>query len=647
MKNMIKLTIAVITVFIAASCAPPVEISDFDWKSANAANDTTKNSVYDHTDFAPDASITDKRYSTTTANTIISIDVDITFPTFADVLRGEITEAALGFITFHLFTPSATDFTADTLSAAIPFSLEKRLGEKVSVRLTTSINTDNKYSSLIFRVDGKKYTYNHGQRLDIDDNGKIEAVYDDEYIQELKINGTGSGDEDTGYAGPASYAKQGFSFQSLLSVSTYATAAEAPATPTVNEFFFTGTGTTTNSNTLQVVQIGNIESTTTDAQKAAFKDAGDTLARGIKLQKLNGAAWTDAGSAEYEAPATTGYAYIVIKSVTFDHLATYRLIWTGSAPTESAGTYYGVKVRLYINDSNDRPLNQTQVVGSGKLTPVNTGLTSFIEDSDFDTYVSAGLSSWDSFDKNTVVKVELNEGYYWKTTPALADFKKSFQVVYSNAKDGNGDPIAPSNTSDDLVYVDVKGIEFKAEGSAIEGGTEKGKNVLYITLDPNFVYGDIAYQNWAIKDAAYKKYQSYQTAKSQYDTDLDKYHQYVEDKAAYDTALAEWESRRDAWVAAGQDEDPVETRDPDDYPPTGTDDPKPVAPTVVTKPTEPDYVPSASDPGPEPAQGSSLYFRINDDISISDNATNEDVLFFGSAGNNGAFYDFFAFYKAL
>ena len=664
-KASLIVTIAVIAA-LAFSCAPPLEETGYDWDAANAKHDPAQNSGYTLSDFTPSASITN---TTADSGTITAFAIDITFKPSADVLRGEITAASLGFITFHTFTKNATDdLTADTLSAAIPFTLENRAGDKVTVKLTTTINTASAYSNLIFRVDGKKYTYGNGLRLDIDGNGKIEAVYDDFYTQELNVSGTGSGTKATGYRGPAYTPKFDVSISSVFSSSSfdlddYETAAEAPATPSVNEFFFTGNGTTTNSNTLQVAQIGYIYSTTTDAREAYYKDIGDTLAKGIKLQKLNGTTWADVKTAEYDdaAPSSNPVSwstYIVIKGVTFDHLATYRVIWTGSANTETSGTYYGVKVRLYIDDGNAaRPLNRTQVVGDD-ITPVNGNLASFI--SSFSSYGNAAPYSFDSEGKNVVLRVLLN-GYYWKTTPALADFKKSFQIVYSNATDNNGDPIAPGNTNPALAYVDVSKIEYKAEGSAIVGGVEKGKNVLYITLDPKFVYDPnaaAAHQNWLTStynpwEAASHAYQQYQSALQQYNAD----------KQQYDTAKAAWDLLDTAyqpyatWLAActayeaaggtvGDGGDGTDTdglNDPGEWTDPIPQDPgtAPVAPTAPT---------TVSPPGPEPTytgpKGTDLYFRVNDDISISDNAaTNPTVFIFGNPDNFA--YDYFEFYPVF
>jgi hypothetical protein len=677
MKNLTKrvkqasqITLAVIAVFIAASCAPPVEISDFDWNSANAGKDPAQNSGYTLSDFTPTASITDTTYSTTAGqtDTITAFAIDITFKPSADVLRGEITAAALNFITFHTFTKNATDdLTADTLSAAIPFTLEKRAGETISVKLTTTIDTAAAYSDLLLRVDGKKYTYGNGLRLDIDENGKIEDKYDDEYIiRTLAINGSGGGTRTyaSSYNGPARIAKAGRSissvFSSPFSIDDYATTAEVPATPSVNQFFFTGTGTTTNSNTLQVAQIGYISSTTSNAGKAYYKDIGDTLAKGIKLQKLNGTTWADVKTAEYDDAAPAGNpaswdTYIVIKGVTFDHLATYRVIWTGSANTETSGTYYGVKIRLYISDGNGRPLNQTEVIGDD-ITPVNPRLTNFFPSYYYNSFVKTTADSYDSEGKNVVLKVKLPSSpeLYWKSV-SLADFKKSFQVVYS--LDGN----YVWNGTSDLVYIDVSKIEYKAEGSAIVDGVEKGKNVLYITLDPSFVFdvnANAAYQNWLTNtrypwEADNNAYQQYQSDLQQYNWDMQ---QYNWEKQQWDSSYLSdyntWISDCTAYEAAGGevgdggsfDTDSDGTDDlfdpdfwPNPYPPVEPTNPSPVSPPNPNDGVGPQYYTS---------KGIDLYFRVNDSISVSDNApTNEQVYFFGSTDNFA--YDFFEFYSVF
>jgi hypothetical protein len=656
-KHASLITLAVVAIFLAVSCAPPLEETGYDWKDANATRDATKNSGYNASDYAPTATIKTTYGTGAAENTIIEIDVNITFPDRADVLRSEITQAALGFITFHTFTKATASLTADELSAAIPFTLENRTGNVVSVKLTTSINTAAAYSSLLLRVDGKKYTYDHGLRLDIDANGKIENIYDDQFIRTLTINGKGSGTEAYYYVGPAYYAKVDVNFSNLPYVSTETT---APANPAVNEFFFTGTGQSTNSNTLRVASIGTITSTSSAEWKAFCADVGSTLAKGIKLQKLNGTTWADAGSAEYDdaapTPSSTSWSsYIVIKGVTFDHLATYRIIWTGSANTETTGTYYGVKVRLYIDDGDARPMNRTQVVG-GTITPVNSKLASFISGNFFASNATITANSYDSEDRNVVLKVDLtNSGLYWKTV-ALADFKKSFYVVYSL---GGG---SVSNGASDLVYVDVKDVKFEAEGSAIVGGTEKGKNVLYITLDPNFVFdvtAGSAYQNWL--NTTYKTwkdaddaYQQYQQDSSDYADALSTYNQ------AKTTAQNQFNTDLQNWKDVGGDD----TTDPITLPTDGegNDIPIPVlqdyldgveylnpgtAPVDPGAPgPEPFYTSDGTQSGTPKSKGTDLYFRVNDGISVSDNAaTNPTVYIFGNPNNFA--YDFFEFYSVF
>ena len=692
MKNFTKvklasllITLAVIAVFIAVSCAPPLEETGYEWKDANATRDGTQNSGYSVNDYVPSANIIGTpTYSTTagTTNTITSIDVTITFPARADVLRGAITKDSLGFITFHTFTKNATDdLKADTLSAEIPFTLENRTGNTVTVKLTTSINTANAYSDLLLRVDGKTYTYDHGLKLDLDGNGKIESPYDDEYIIGLTIPNTppstGSGTKTvySSYYKPGRIGSYDISISSVLSylsIDDYATAGDVPsnASTTPNTFYFTAKGESTNTNTLRVATIGYITvtpagSATTDERIAYYKDVGENLAKGIKLQKLSGTTWTDAGTAEYDGTAPTGnpasyQTYIVIKNVKFDHLAAYRLIWTGSANTETTGNYYGAKVRLYINDGDARPLNRTQVVGD-EITPVNPRLSQFLPSYYFSYAVTTAVYSYDSENKNIVLKVNLGDiGYYWKNL-ALADFIKSFKVVYSK----NGGSVYEGTT--DLVYVDVKDIKFEAEGAiaAPPVGTEKGKNVLYITLDPNFVFdvnANVAYQNWLTNtrypwEAAYNAYQQYLSDYAQWTSQNTAYQQARNNAYnQWDTANNNWQAGYNTWLESnpsGSEQDYIDDAsvaprpNVDDYYATveylnpGNPPIDPGAPG-----NEPYYTSNGTQWGTPISKGTDLYFRINDGISVSDNATtNPDVYIFGNPDNYA--YEYFEFYEVF
>jgi len=501
MKNFAKVNIAlaVIVIFAAVSCAPEVEITDYDWSDVKASRDPTQNGG-DQQVTPPTASITDTTYSATAVNTITGFDITLTLDQRSDVFKkGEIKKADLDFITFHTFTKPASGaaFDAvDTLSSPITFTLEKVVGNELSLKLTTSIDTAAQtYSDIIMRVDGKKYTYDGGTRLDVDTNGRIEDVYDDEFIRTLSVSGTGGGIKVPSYIGRG---------QKALSIALPAVIAvdsiPATATPSTkaNEFEFVGTAQTTNgSKAWYAIRCGFITSTTSTAEKDYIHDWYGALAKGIKLQKLSasGDRWEDYKTAEYDsevrssstfASDNSGYTYIVFKDVSFDHFATYRLIWTGGAYTETTGTYWGVKQRLYVSNGSSggaARYTRTQVAGAHE-TVVNENRHMTIPST---LNLTTKAYSYDSEGRNVVLTVELGKDggdqYFWNST--VEDIKKSLKVLYSTQSLASA-----SDTTPNLIEVDVVKVELKDEydggGAAVTAANPTGNNVLYITLDPNF-----------------------------------------------------------------------------------------------------------------------------------------------------------------
>jgi len=495
MKKLIKIiTLAVVVTLVAVSCSPEVEVTDYDWSEVNAQFDPARQGNQIANQW-PTAGTPALEYSSTALNTIVNIKIDITIPTRADIHKKTVTTAALtDIISFYSYTKATTPLTVDTLSDPIPYTLEKTLGNIFSIKLTTSINTALAYSNILMRVDGKKYTYAHGLRLDVDNNGRIEDVYDDWSFTPINITGNGGGPKiSAAYIGTG---HKGHSFTLPAAPVTGISSENTGYTPTpnppyANEFFFTGTGTSTNTNDWYIqhesIYGSSATTPTTAAEIALIDDLGETYAKGIKLQKLTGDTWTDIASAEYDPTIRSninytvitgggsGYTHFVFKDITFEHLTAYRTIWTGSAYTETSGEYYGVKQRLYVYTgsapSGVSLYTRTQVA-TAHATPVNSKLLVFAP-YNFSS-LNTTLESCDSEEKNVVIKVKLGiynlEGQFYWNLVTLEEFKKSFQVVYAGSSNNFTNL---SNTSTNLFYVDVKNVEFNDEEALI-------------TLDPNF-----------------------------------------------------------------------------------------------------------------------------------------------------------------
>jgi len=497
MKNLTKvkftsliIAIAAIVVFAAVSCAPVVEPTDYDWSAVNAQNDPTRTGGnVDPDDYAP--SITDggaifaKDTDGNDTSTVIGLEIDVTFPSQADVLRGEITAASLDFLSFWTFknaSPVPPPYTASPLVSSYSFTVENRKGNTVTLKITINPGIDMSAATapdgFVMRVDGKKYTYSHGLKLDIDRNGKIESPYDDWYD-------VGYGN---GYVEPGQRDNLNLTLPGFPTINTRAATWTLPNPLRPDDYFnFIGTATTTNPNTYYVTYRAFNE-TTSAAEKAYYNDLGGAFARNgaIKLQKLNGATWTDVKAAVYDstvrntgsgiavdttAATWNGNTHFVFSDISFEHGATYRIIWEGSAYTETTYEYYGVKQRVYVGTASNAARYTRTIVLGNSLTVNNSNVINFtggFPDAQYSRY------SYDSDDKNNVLKIELSS-MFWSSI-SEADFIKSFKVVYSRSG-------TPGNTDTSTVEVDIKSIKFADERPT--GSTPAGNNVVYITLDPN------------------------------------------------------------------------------------------------------------------------------------------------------------------
>jgi len=703
MKNFIKITVlAAITLFIALSCAAPgIEFTDFDWTTANAENDPSRNSGLNASGVIPTVGITETTTAVGNTDTITGFKIKITFPKNADVLRSEITAASLDFITFHTYTNATTVLKEDSLSNALSFTLENRIKDVVTVKLTANINTANAFSDLVMKIDAKKYTYNHGLRYDVDSNGKIEDIYDDFIFvtnggaNYLQVSGSGT------KAGAFTAPGQVIDNETAVTLENFpAITLEGPGTintTVANDFRFAGVVTKTNSNTLFVASIGY--NTGGDAEAAAwntyYKDIGDTLAKGIKLQKYTNSDWAEEGTAVYVGQNTDDTSIqgsIVIRNVSFEHLATYRLIWTGDAYTQTSNTYYGVNQRLYITNGYDpynpnpiypdplaKRFTRTQIPGDIQ-TIVNGNSIAFVDNTQFKISVEVSLDSYDSAGKNNVLKVVLPDGgsvadqYFWNKIDKDV-FKKSFKLAYSysNALDS-------SIISGDIVYIDIVDIDFQARDWANPTSGPLGTNVLLITLDPNFKLplnsviggglnftGNIsqafnAYRVYAsVMDQWQVDYAEWEEKRDQYNNArLEAYDQFISDNQEY----SYWENiSHPAWEALEPgllnpaDPDYLDKDDPGYTSEQGYIDwlaAEPQAP-FSSSPVLQDYYDIAEaqfpNPGTAPTQPSggspkrhkSLYFVIDKGISVSNKDNPVETQFFGSA-NSGSIFDFVEFY---
>jgi len=578
--------------FAAVSCAPPIEFSGYDWDAVNAGEDPTRtNGQGANVIGGPSASITEVDVSTTNSDLITAIYIDIEFAgTRADILRDAITQETLNFITFHTFTKAATDFTEDKFSDPIPFVFDKRLGDTIQVKLSpVSIDTSGDFSNILMRADAREYTYAHGLRLDHDQNGKIEDVYDDWYEKEIPFSAVGLTPTIVNYAGIGQQFTIGsvdrfISLPDVSAIIAQITSLGGSSTDP-NVFYFSGSGETTNNNSWFFTLADT--SGYSDKEKEFLKDMAEVLLPGIELQNLSGGTWTKVASPVYEVLSGTDSAGLAFKDFSFSHLVPYRVIWTGNAYTETTKNYYGVKQRVYVEcgaGNFAEHLRKTEVFRD-YATPHNNTLLKFFEiNRDFTT--SAVIQTFNVEGRNLVLTLKLEDigngqgPYFWNKV-SLEDFKENFKIAYSVSGGYYVEnPVTHASTfvafdadtifnASDLVYVDVENIRYGRD--VPPGTTADGDNVLYITFDPNFRLpvksgsaisqvanfnqvnaAQLAYQKYAIENAEYtawyqqnEDFNNYSDAMNAYNSE---HTQWITEHATWVTEHAQWETEHAAWL---------------------------------------------------------------------------------------------------
>jgi hypothetical protein len=476
MKNLFKLiTIAVIAA-LAFSCAPEVDVSDYDWTAANARNDASKSDSQDAFNISVIGG----------AATAKNPQVTITFPAQSDFLRASSIETGLKeFLTVYNYEAIAPDTNGNdgkinALTAAVGYSLVNRAGNSVTIEVDKDY-TGSTYSGLVLKIDGTKYKHSQGLLVDRDKNGKAgEAGYDDLWLTKAVTGATVSG-----WVAPGNRNWEIEITMGASSAPTWPSATSTtsdPFTITAAELTLTGINSTTNG-------------------KAIYAEIAGLVTNNIKIEKLgtNGTWTAESATAVYDAD-TYGVDAIVFKDFTLTHVAVYRITWKGSANLTSSGEYFGVKQRIAVTgdvpDTNSSPYDTREA--QYNLTQVSTQPNG-INNPDIASYIdsaSAGFQTtryaYDSNNRNVVLDVTVPfmgtsltgtdpyVGLDSAVIGSLSRFKESFKIVYSAS------PVDFRNAAN-LTYINitkVEGISDNFPGSTTSQGIKK----LRITLDPAFEF---------------------------------------------------------------------------------------------------------------------------------------------------------------
>jgi hypothetical protein len=464
MKTLIKITaLAVLAALAAFSCVPEAELSGVDWSEVNSKYNSGKNSspVFP-TGFDISSALSTEEGA---AN-----ELDLTFPVVSDFLRNS-SEASIQsglrqFLSFHHFTKSTDVGKVDTLEPALPYIYVKRNGNVITVKLNkTFVETD---SSVIMKIDGTKYTFGNGNKLDLRNRGKSgETGYDDFYA-EIDVYGA---------TGPTDFTGPQFLDWRLTLSSLYESPSNATEAPPL---FFE--------------QIATLS--LPEADYDTYTTVSNQLKSGLKIQRFKNGAWGDVSGTtiNYESLLSSSRSFYVRSlALTFEEFVPFRVVWEGSAPIITSAEYFGLKQYIKIVGANTP---SSAAPAWYRTSRVNGSVSNTVWYNTYDGRRFRATEPFvinvakDSHRQNVVIEVLFGSVTYG-TPPAtywLKDFnsnKQKFKDNFKIAYYSNGGSNANSFTSqNDVVYIPIKDFEFFSHNP--EGLADVGLNAIRITLDPNY-----------------------------------------------------------------------------------------------------------------------------------------------------------------
>jgi len=481
---------AVLTVFIAVSCAPDASETNYNWKNVNKQYDPANTTSVANPSISAGFTESDNG----------NIWVTLTFPERADVLKKksveDIEKELKTFLSFHTFSnPVDIDWqdkgVISILDDAISYKVYLRQGANITIEVVMSYSAVNSALfpiSWIAKFDGQKYTYANGQKMDVDRN-EIggEAVYDDLYLP----NG--------GY-GPLVFYTPGHR-------GWYVFLPDLPSNTSLSGQWPTTTSTTTSAVdfTAAYIYLNGLNTTTSESSKAIHKEIADILGSSIKLQKFSGSSWTDVSAAVY-SPTDTDAGGIVIgvdrlffKNVTLEHNTRYRIRWTGNTHLQSNSTYFGVKQRIYISGNSPTSANNKQRYNFTDVVSATTAYTNagIVPTAEITASPVVEVYSQNFNGNNVIIKLTFpiigtsidhaSDPYVGLSQLSKEEFKKAFKIVYRRGVTGNWDITTPGVR--DVIYVDIDDVKFAAEGRLPDDSANNTNlnNVVYITLNENYV----------------------------------------------------------------------------------------------------------------------------------------------------------------
>jgi hypothetical protein len=549
LNTVIKITaLAVIAAFAAMSCGPEVELTGVDWGAVNAGSNSEKNTSsgngrdtrFDADTFTVKVFVPPMKSEAGTAGSWVAgglssssfqtdpdtnplrDTIEIEFPNDSDFLKKNLTgdsllKALKEFLSFHNYTNPEYDGTGwshlgkvSTLSDPLDYVLAEaphpqRSGNLVYLKFTAKPKDT---SNVIMKIDGTKYTYDNGNKMDISDRGRPgkDPLYEDVW---QVITVTPTADPVGTWSFPTTYAQPG-NIGWSLSLSTLSFPAEVVGSGRIRSI--------QENKGLEVTDIAiaslGLSGTPSDGTsetngviEALYQTVADQiLASGtFKVQTYDSATkkWNDAaGAIEYHgANAIAGKRYrgnFYLGSFKYNDLEPVRVVWAGNnnQPIITADEWNGVKQWIKIYSAATSPEGDSKHEYGRKTVYTDISMIYTIPESPHlrftagTKYLSSEVYSQDPFGKNVIIDITFGGILYGSNTPAtyywlneydLKTITDNFKIAYYSG-DNKGPSGAFENHSD-VLYIPIKAVSYE------KVGRDNGMNTMRVTLDPNYKAG--------------------------------------------------------------------------------------------------------------------------------------------------------------
>jgi len=470
-KKFVKIAlIAAIAALTAPGCKPEIPEPHNEW--FDDYNEQFDGSAYiDNTESNPKFDIS---YSISTGSDRVNT-VTITFPKTADMLKLANPETELKrFLSFWTINLDAFVDTGDvsSLDELRGWTLQKSINNRLVIDLKTIFTPP--CSGVVVKIDGTKYTYSNGKKMDRDGNGITgEKHYDDFYDYYDKFLPA----ETDAYHRPV-FVQPGNRGWTITLAAIPNTAPGFPAT-----------GGTIDTAIAADLPLASFPENSTLGITQADRDAILYMVMdGFKVEKFSDGVWSNHAAASYDETNRR----IIAKANTFSHMTGYRIVFEkGNISLETKKEFFGVKQRIKITGGGKTIYNSKINITRLEETPrlyYNNNKRKFLNFpivSIFAGTSNVEVYSKDILNKNVVLRLKMPDAYvetitdspsagkYYFKAADLDTFKNNFKIYESSS--------FPAITGTDRKEIGIIAVEFAREDAAAD---IIGKNVIYITLDP-------------------------------------------------------------------------------------------------------------------------------------------------------------------